>query len=260
MNCLEIQNLWKSYPVNQNKRSKRLSVLKNLNLQIAQGDTVAVMGPSGSGKTTLLNLIGGVDRPDQGRVLVEGRPLNELDADEMALFRRKRLGLVFQDFNLIESLTVRENILLPMILEKKDEEEQEAQVPKLMNLLGIGELADKSVADISGGEKQRAAICRALVNDPALLLADEPTGNLDSRSTKEVMNHFIHINRQLGTTLLMVTHEPFAASYCRRVVFLKDGEFAGNMENPDPQGGRKGFLDATAETLTRIEGEPGDIL
>ena len=183
---------------------------------------MAIMGPSGSGKTTLLNIISGVDRPDKGSVWIDGQNLAELSKAESALFRRRRLGMVFQDFNLIESLSVKENVLLPMILEKKFEEEQ---AEKVLKVLGIEDIQTKNPAEISGGQKQRAAICRALVNNPALILADEPTGNLDSKLTKEVMNYFFHINQQIGISILMVTHNILAASYCHKIFQKRISKF-----------------------------------
>ena len=212
---------------------------------------------SGSGKTTLLNIISGVDRLDKGSVSIEGKYLSSMDKTEMALFRRKRLGMVFQDFNLIESLSVKENVLLPMILEKKPQEEQEEQAEKNFKIIGIEDIKDKNVTEISGGQKQRAAICRALINNPAIILADEPTGNLDSRSKKEVMNYFVHVNNKIGTSILMVTHDVFAASYCNRAVLLKDGKFASEIEKT---GSRNEFLNSIVKMLALIGSEQDGIL
>lgn len=253
MNNLEIRDVWKNY---QTKNKEKVVILKGLNLQVKQGEMVAVMGPSGSGKTTLLNIISGVDRSDQGSVWIDGRYLSEMNKAEIALFRRRRLGMVFQDFNLIESLSVKENVLLPMILEKKPAEEQEEQANKILKILGIEDTWAQNITEISGGERQRAAIARALVNNPALILADEPTGNLDSKSTREVMNYFLRVNREFGTSLLMVTHDTFAASHCHRAVLLKDGEFVAEEQRT---GSRKEFLDSLTEMLTLIGGEQDDI-
>ncbi|HEX3025808.1 MAG TPA: ABC transporter ATP-binding protein, partial [Clostridia bacterium] len=248
-----IKDVWKSY---QLRNKEEITILKALNLQVNQGETVAIMGPSGSGKTTLLNIISGVDRPDKGGVWIEGQSLADMNKAETALFRRRRLGMVFQDFNLIESLSVKENILLPMILEKKSAEEQEEQSEKILKILGIEDIQAKNITEISGGQKQRAAICRALINNPAVLLADEPTGNLDSKSTREVMHHFDHINHEMKTSILMVTHDTFAASYCNRAVLLKDGEFVADIVKT---GARKAFLDAITEMLALTGGEQDDI-
>jgi len=180
-----------------------------------------------------------------------------MNKEEVAIFRRRRLGMVFQDYNLIESLSVEENVLLPMILEKKSAEEQEEQAEKILKILGIEERQTKSITEISGGQKQRVAICRALINNPAVILADEPTGNLDSKSTREVMNYFAQINDEVGTSLLMVTHDTFAASYCNRAVLLKDGAFFAEIEKTSS---RKEFLDAITEMLVLMGGEQDDIL
>lgn len=254
MNSLDIKDVWKKY-ISSNK--EKVAVLKGLNLQVKQGDMTAVMGPSGSGKTTLLNIISGIDRLDEGSIWIEGKYLNDMNKSEMALFRRKRLGMVFQDYNLIESLTVKENIILPMILEKKTEEEQEEQSERIMKILDITDIQNKNITEISGGEKQRTAICRALINNPAIILADEPTGNLDSKSTREVMDYFVHINHEFGTSILMVTHDTFAASFCSRAVLLKDGKFAANIENTES---RIKFLDSIAKMLALIGSEQDDIL
>ncbi len=254
MYSLDINDVWKSYKL---WGKEKVQVLRGLNLQVKQGDMVAVMGPSGSGKTTLLNLISGVDRSDKGSICIEGRYLSEMNKSEMALFRRRRLGLVFQDFNLIECLSVKENVLLPMILEKKYVDEQEEQAGKILKFLGIEDIQNKNIMEISGGQKQRVAISRALINNPAVILADEPTGNLDSKSAREVMKYFLHINHEFGTSILMVTHDVFAASYCNRAVFLKDGEFTAEIERT---GSRNEFLDAITEMLSLNRGDQDEIL
>lgn len=254
MNSLDIKDVWKSYIL---RNKEKTTVLKGLNLVVKQGDMVAIMGPSGSGKTTLLNIISGVDRPDKGSVYIEGNHLSDMNKEEVAIFRRRRLGMVFQDYNLIESLSVKENILLPMILDNKPEEEQEEQTKIILKILGVEDIQDKNITEISGGQKQRVAICRALINRPAIILADEPTGNLDSKSTREVMKYLTHINNQLNTSILMVTHDTFAASYCNRAVLLKDGEFAAEIEKT---GSRKEFLDSITEMLVLLGGEQDDVL
>lgn len=254
MNSLDIKDIWKSYRL---KNKKEVEVLKGLNLQVRQGDMVAIMGPSGSGKTTLLNIISGVDRPDKGSVYIEDNCVSDMNKEEMAIFRRRKLGMVFQNYNLIESLSVKENVLLPMILDKKPAEEQEEQANIILEMLGIEDIQDKNITEISGGQKQRTAIGRALVNRPAIILADEPTGNLDLKSTREVMRYFTHINDQLAKSILMVTHDTFAASYCNRAVLLKDGEFAAEIEKT---GSREEFYNSITEMLKLLGGEPDDIL
>lgn len=224
--------------------------------QVPAGEQVLLRGISGSGKTTLLNIISGVDRPDIGSICIEGQLLSEMNKTELALFRRRRLGMVFQDYNLIESLCVKDNVLLPMILEKKTAEEQEEQADRILKILGIESIQAKKITEISGGQKQRVAIGRALVNNPAVILADEPTGNLDSRSTREVMHHFVQINHEVETSILLVTHDTYAASFCSRAVFLKDGEFAAEIRKT---GSRREFLDAITQMLALTGGDPDDM-
>lgn len=254
MDLLRIDDLWKSYTVNN---KEKVSVLTGLSLQVEPGEVVAVMGASGSGKTTLMNLISGIDMPDRGDICIGGRLLSEFDKTERALLRRRRLGMVFQDFNLIESLSVRENILLPMILDKRSAEEQEQRLQALVQTLGIAEIVNRNITEISGGQKQRVAICRALANEPAILLADEPTGNLDANSTREVMRYFSKIHTEIGIGILMVTHDTFAASCCRRAVFLSDGIFSADVRRT---GSRVEFLDAITETLASLGGGQDDLL
>lgn len=254
MLSLEIKDIKKSYTVNY---KEKVDVLKGLSLQVESGETVAVMGASGSGKTTLVNLISGVDLPNCGEIRIGGQNLSELGKPQRALLRRRVLGMVFQDFNLIESLSVRENILLPMILDNRPADRQKQRLHELMGPLGIEEIVDRPITEISGGQKQRVAICRALVNGPAFLLADEPTGNLDVRSTREVMRCFEKIHAETGTGMLMVTHDTFAASCCSRAVFLFDGVIGADIRRT---GSRAQFLDAITETLASLGGGPDDLL
>ncbi|MDR3645169.1 MAG: ABC transporter ATP-binding protein [Clostridia bacterium] len=254
MTSLEINEIWKNYTVGN---KEKVSVLKGLSLQVESGEMVAVMGVSGSGKTTLVNLISGVDLPDSGEIRIGGQCLSELGKTERALLRRRVLGMVFQDFNLIESLSVRENILLPMILDKCPAEKQDQRLGELVGPLGIEEIISRSVTEISGGQKQRVAICRALVNCPAFLLADEPTGNLDVHSTRDVMRCFAKIHAETGTGVLMVTHDTFAASCCSRAIFLFDGVIGADIRRT---GGRVEFLDAITETLASLGGGQDDLL
>ncbi len=196
--------------------------LRGIQLRIEEGEFVAIMGPSGSGKTTLLNIVSGVDRADAGSVEIEGKEISKLSDQELAAFRRRRIGIVFQEFNLLDSLTAAENVMLPLVLDHCDPEVMETRAKEAMSLLGVEEIAEKYPYQISGGEQQRVAVCRAVINDPDIVLADEPTGNLDSRSSRSVMQCFEDLNRR-GRTILMVTHDVTAASYCHKIVFIKDG-------------------------------------
>jgi ABC-type lipoprotein export system ATPase subunit len=252
MNILEVNHMWKSYKT----KIEKIDVLKDMNLSIQEKEMVAIMGSSGSGKTTLLNLISGIDKADKGEIIIDGNKISDMKKSDMALFRRRRLGLIFQDFNLLESLSVKENILVPMALEHKDFEEQEAQVANISRLLGIEDILGKNVFDISGGQKQRVAISRALVNNPAIIFADEPTGNLDSKATKDVMNYFTQVNETFGTSILVVTHDTFAASYCHRIVLLKDGAIVAELKR---KGTKKQFFHDILELLEVIGGAQDDI-
>src|SRR5699024_8876792 len=176
-----------------------------------------IMGPSGSGKTTLLNLIATIDEPTTGTILIEGENPYQLQRNHLAKFRRRSLGFVFQDFNLLDTLTVKENIVLPLTLDGKRVKEMEEKANTVANVLGISEIMNKRTYEISGGQSQRVAVARAMIHQPKLLLADEPTGNLDSKSSKDVMEMLVQLNEQEKATMLLVTHDPQAASYCDRI-------------------------------------------
>lgn len=202
---------------------KEIKVLKGINLSVEQGEFVGIMGKSGCGKTTLIKTLGLIDEPTKGTIFFKEQDTGKLWADELADIRRREIGFVFQDFYLMDSLSIKENIMLPMILDKKEADECLDRAEKLAEQFGISHLVEKNPYELSGGEKQRAAICRALINNPSIILADEPTGNLDSKSGKIVVDEFIRINEEMGKTIVMVTHDPQMASKCKRIIFLKDG-------------------------------------
>lgn len=210
-------------------------VLKGIDLQIEQRDYISLMGRSGCGKTTLLKILGLINAPAAGDVYFEGENTKELYQDELSDIRRRRLGFVFQDFQLMASITVRENILLPAVLDKRDLVQAEAGIADLMDNLRIRPLLNKLPQELSVGEKQRTAICRALINQPKIILADEPTGNLDSNAGAEVLTIFDRINRELGVTILMITHDSKVANAAQRVVFLKDGRIYSEMKTNGKQ-------------------------
>ncbi len=216
---LNVQDLRKSYQVG----SATYEVLRGVCLRVEKGEFVAVMGPSGSGKTTLLNCISCYIPADSGSITLNGRELARLNREELARVRNRQLGFVFQDFLLLDGLTVRQNILLPAILSGAVTPRAQEQADRLCEAFGISSIRDKYPAEISGGEKQRTAVARALLNHPLLILADEPTGNLDSRSSRAVIRAFEQAKQSLGATIFMVTHDSFAASFCDRVVILRDG-------------------------------------
>ena len=205
------------------------NALTDIHLNIQQGEFVGIMGPSGSGKTTLLNMVSTIDAPSSGEVIINGQNPYALKKQELAVFRRRQLGFVFQDFNLLDTLTVAENIVLPLTLDKKPLRDMEAKLKQVADRLGIAEILDKRVYEISGGQRQRTAIGRAIITSPAILLADEPTGALDSNASRVVMETLEDINGRDGTTIMLVTHDPLSASYCNRVVFIKDGKLASEI-------------------------------
>lgn len=199
--------------------------VNQLSFDVEEGEFLAIMGPSGSGKTTLLNLISTIDQPTSGEININGVNPMRLSQQEHAFFRRRQLGFVFQDFNLLPMLTVAENIVLPLTLDEMPLAEMESRLNVLAEKLGLQSILEKRPNEISGGQAQRTAIARALIHDPLLILADEPTGNLDSNASREVLELLSQINEDKKATIIMVTHDPIAASYCDRVLFIKDGEF-----------------------------------
>ena len=218
---LEVKCLQKIYTTRLG--GNQVHALKSVSFSVEKGEYVAIMGESGSGKTTLLNILAALDKPTGGQVLLEGRNLSEVGEKQLAAFRRDNLGFVFQDFNLLDTFTIRDNILLPLVLAGMSVKEMHGWLNPLAKKLGIQELLDKYPYEVSGGQKQRTAVARALITCPKLVLADEPTGALDSKSTDELLKIFTEINRE-GQTILMVTHSTKAASHAGRVLFIKDGE------------------------------------
>lgn len=251
---LEVKNIVKIYGDVEGDCSTK--ALNGISFAVKKGEFVAIMGPSGSGKTTLLNLLSGIDTPTSGEVMINGIDIRAIDIEEMALFRRQQIGFVFQAFNLIESLTVKENILLPMILEKKSAAEMEGKVSHLATLFGIDGILDKYPYTISGGQGQRTAVARALVNEPSVIFADEPTGNLDSKTSAIIMECFEKVVNELQTTVLLVTHDVFAASYCQKVMFIKDGLLHSYIVR---KGTRKEFLNQIMDNLAVVGGKTHDI-
>lgn len=221
MSLLEVSNLKKIYTTRFG--GSQVQALANVSFSVAEGEYVAIMGESGSGKTTLLNILAALDKPTSGRVLLDGRDITGIPERELAAFRRDKLGFVFQDFNLLDTFTLRDNIFLPLVLAGKSFEEMSGRIGPIAQKLGISALLDKYPYEVSGGEKQRAAVARALITKPRIILADEPTGALDSRATDALLRMFGEINED-GQTVLMVTHSVKAASHAGRVLFLSDGE------------------------------------
>jgi len=212
----------------------RVVALDRVTVEIFDGEFVAVMGPSGSGKSTLLNVIGALDRPSEGRVSVEGRDIATLDAREAARYRRRSVGFIFQSFNLLPRLTVLENVALPLMFEGVSSGERKSRAARVLSDVGLAERLNARPATLSGGEKQRVAIARALVNDPPVLLADEPTGNLDSRSAASVLALILELNQARGQTVILITHDAQVASHASRTIQMRDGRVVtGDKDNVD---------------------------
>ena len=228
---LRAEGLKRTYLVNETK----IEVLKGINLTINSQEFIAIMGKSGSGKTTLLKLLGMLDRPTEGKVFFKGEDSNFIRGDRLGKIRRCELGFIYQDYYLMDSLSVRENIMLPKILDHSSVEESMEESEKLADIMGVRTLMDKRTFELSGGEKQRVAICRALINHSDLILADEPTGNLDSASSETVMEYLQMINKDMKKTVVLVTHDAYVASFCNRVIFVKDGMIEVELKKTEGQ-------------------------
>ncbi len=221
MNILEVKNIQKIYTTRFGLQ--KVEALKNVSFEVQDGEYVAIMGESGSGKSTLLNILASLDKPTKGEVLLNGKNITKISDKDISAFRRENLGFVFQEFNLLDTFSLKDNILLPMVLSKKSVKEMERRIVPLTKQLRIYDLLNKYPYEVSGGQKQRCAVARALIQNPSLLLADEPTGALDSKSTDDLLEVFQNANEN-GQTILMVTHSTKAASYAKRVMFIKDGK------------------------------------
>ncbi|MCL4393342.1 MAG: ABC transporter ATP-binding protein [Chloroflexi bacterium] len=226
MSILQVQGAAKSYKLG----TVTVDALAGVDMTVNKGEFVAIMGPSGSGKSTLLNLLGGLDQPSGGEVTLAGKKLSVLNDDQITLVRRRNVGFIFQFYNLVPTLSAEENIALPLIIDGKRVEEYQARIDQLMTLVGIADRRRHRPDELSGGQQQRVAIARAFVGDPSIVLADEPTGNLDSRAREEILNLLRRSCDELGQTIVMVTHDPKAASYADRIVFLKDGRVVDELK------------------------------
>ena len=230
-NILEVKNLVRSYNTATFRNLKNnVNVLKGISFQVAEGEFVGIMGKSGCGKTTLLKTLGMIDKPTDGTIKFMGEDTGELYGDKLADIRNNKIGFIFQDFYLMDSLSVEENIMLPMIISKQNINKMIAEAKKYAEQFQIEYLLKKNPYELSGGEKQRVAICRALINNPDLILADEPTGNLDSKSGKIVIDALNKISLEYKKTIVMVTHDPQMASYCDRIILLKDGKILEELK------------------------------
>ncbi|RDY89618.1 ABC transporter ATP-binding protein [Bacillus amyloliquefaciens] len=234
MMILEAGNIRKSYGNKLNKQE----VLKGIDLQIHKGEFVSIMGPSGSGKTTLLNVLSSIDKVSAGTIKLNETEITSMKEKQLAEFRKRHLGFIFQDYNLLDTLTVKENILLPLSITKMSKKEADLRFAETAEELGIYELRHKYPSEISGGQKQRTSAARAVIHEPGIIFADEPTGALDSKAASDLLNKLSRLNQKRRATIVMVTHDPVAASYSGRVVFIKDGRVytqlnKGGQERPD---------------------------
>ncbi len=247
MSILEVNGLKKVYSTRLG--GNKVEALKNVNFSVEEGEYVAIMGESGSGKTTLLNILAALDKPTAGSVKLDGMELFDIRESDVAQFRRDKLGFVFQEFNLLDTFTVEDNIFLPLVLAGKSYDEMRTRMIPVAKRLGIGEILKKYPYEISGGQKQRAAVARAIITNPRIVLADEPTGALDSRSTDELLKLFDELNRS-GQTVLMVTHSVKAASTASRVLFIKDGEVYHQIYRGES--GSQQLYQKISDTLTML--------
>ena len=245
MPILEVNRVQKIYTARSG--GSQVQALRSVSFDVEQGEYVAIMGESGSGKTTLLNILAALDKPTAGTVLLDGRDLSGIKSTELSAFRRDHLGFVFQDFNLLDTLSLQDNLLLPLVLAGRPYREMKQRGDDLAARLGLTPLLPKFPYEVSGGQKQRAAVARALITRPRLILADEPTGALDSRSTDELLELFAQVNRE-GQTLLMVTHSVKAASHAGRVLFIRDGEVYHQLYRG--KASRESYYQKITDTLT----------
>lgn len=220
VSILKVSHVSKIY----GNKKQSYEVLKDIHFTVEKGGFVAIMGPSGSGKTTLLNVISSIDNVTRGTIEINGQDITRMSNKQLSYFRKKDVGFIFQDYNVLHTLTVRENIMLPLSITKLSRQEAEMRYQEVTEALGITEIGSKYPDEISGGQKQRTAAARALISKPAIVFADEPTGALDSKSAQDLLKRLETINQQMKTTIVMVTHDPVAASYANRVIMLKDGQ------------------------------------
>ena len=255
MSLLEVKNVKKIYTTRFG--SNQVEALRDVNFTVERGEYVAIMGESGSGKTTLLNILAALDKPTEGKVYLKDRDLGKLKEKEIATFRRQNLGFVFQDFNLLDTLTISENIALALTINKVPAGEIDGRVREIAGKLNITDILDKYPYQVSGGQKQRCACARAIINQPKLILADEPTGALDSHSSQMLLSTIQSINEDLGATILMVTHDAFSASYANRILFMRDGAIFTEIRKGDDS--RRTFFEKILDVLTMMGGGVNDV-
>lgn len=253
-NILRIRNIEKYY----GNRTNLTKAIDNISFDVNEGEFVAIMGASGSGKTTLLNCIATIDRVSAGHIYVEGNDITELNDKQLAAFRRDKLGFIFQDFNLLDTLTAYENIALALSIQKVNYKEIDRRIREMSVKLGIEEILNKYPYQMSGGQRQRVSATRAIITNPKLILADEPTGALDSKSSKMLLERLQYLNNDISATILMVTHDTFSASYASRVIFIKDGKIFNEIIRGNKS--RKDFFDEIIDVISLLGGDLSDAL
>lgn len=251
---LEVKNIEKYY----GNKSNLTKAIDNISFSVEEGEYVGIMGASGSGKTTLLNCLSTIDKVTAGHILVNGNDITKLKGNNLNKFRREELGFIFQDFNLLDTLTAYENIALALTIRKVNHKTIDQKVKSVAENLGISKVLNKYPYQLSGGEKQRVASARAIIGDPKMVLADEPTGALDSKSARQLLESFEYLNDNLNTTILMVTHDAFTASYAKRILFIKDGKIFTELIKGNST--RKEFFEKIIEVQTLLGGELGDVI
>ena len=253
-NILEVKNIEKYY----GNKSNLTKAIDNISFNVSKGEFVGIMGASGSGKTTLLNCISTIDRVSAGSIIIDGKDITKLKGNNLNKFRREQLGFIFQDFNLLDTLTAYENIALALTIQRVNHKEIDARVKDIAAKLNITDILKKYPYQISGGQKQRVASARAIISNPKLILADEPTGALDSKSARQLLETFETLNRSLNATILMVTHDSFSASYANRILFIKDGKIFNELVKGEDAS--KKFFEKIIEVQTLLGGELGDVI
>ncbi|WP_110928153.1 ABC transporter ATP-binding protein [Bacillus massiliglaciei] len=248
MKILEAAKISKSYGNKFNKQE----VLKGLDISVEEGEFVSIMGASGSGKTTLLNVLSSIDKVSDGTIHIDGKEMTGMKEKQLAEFRKHHLGFIFQEYNLLDTLTVKENILLPLSITKVSKKEAEQKFKEVAMELGIYDLKDKYPNEISGGQKQRTSAARSFIHQPSIIFADEPTGALDSKSASDLLNKLSELNQKRRATIIMVTHDPVAAGYCSRVIFIKDGQIYTQLNRGDES--RQAFFQDIMKTQAVLGG------
>ena len=239
------------------KYKKDKYILKDINLDVKEGEFLSIMGPSGAGKTTLLNILSTVDNPTSGKVYYENQNISKMNNKQLSKFRRDNIGFIFQDYNLLDSMSVEDNIALPLVIANEKQSIIKSEITRLAKFFGIESHLKKYPYELSGGQKQRVAAARALITSPKIIFADEPTGALDSKSSSELLNCLKEMNEKFNVTVIMVTHDPFSASYSKKVIFIKDGKLNARI---DSSGNRKEFYNSIMNLLTSMGGEVNEFV